>query len=209
MLRFFAIILPAAIMSLVFPAVAFAQATTEIPTSITQTSSPFAITSCRVTKDWAAHVAFNIVNRSRFDLLNFKIRVTFYDTAGQAMGQTDLYFQPNDAITTGDTGSYSSIMNGYNEPLSALGRTKCRPESATLAGHHRWSYGHKWVGALTPIHRMPISNASTSVNTRNSFASNSSPTNVKVRVVKTWSDNVNGTLYVHDQIEATAPAGRK
>mgnify|MGYP001305636573 CR=1 FL=1 len=187
-------------------AMASAQENRFYPTRVTNVSSPLAITSCRASFQNAYKFSVNIRNRSRFAILSFSVRLFYYDSSGSQMGQDDFEFTPPDTLVPGDSGSYDQLMGGNNEPWQALGSVVCRPQSTTLTGHHHWSYGQKWVGALgaSPTTSRG-SYASAISNVANSFPTTGSAKSVKVRVVKTWSDTVNGTIYVHDQIEATAP----
>jgi hypothetical protein len=179
----------------------------EIEARITRVpNAPVVITKCRFDP---AESKFSVAvqNRTQYDLLSFHVRVSYTDTANTPMGQDEATWDDlQTPLASGDSGSYSSFTGGgMNEPQSALAFVTCRIESARFTAHKEWHYGTHWKGKLLPLQSSQDSNAqSTALPSYLRTRSAASDLKAKITVVSSWTDSVDGALYVHDRVSVTA-----
>lgn len=172
-------------------------------TSIVKTAAaPIQITKCSTAT--SGRVVANIRNLTTSFLLNYEIRWTPYNHAGDRIGKLDQFQQPTTALAPGDevTGDDTYIGGVLTEPYSALGRVTCRLQSAKFEGGKSWSYGHVWTGKRIK----PTVDDTSDAGDRSRLSPGTLQTSqgeardrrsLDVHVTNAWNDTLAGNLFVH------------
>lgn len=114
-------------------------------------NSPFVVTSAKEHAN-TNDVAVAVLNRSNHQLLAFDVRYIEYDADGTPIGHGEFIQTLAQPLIPGDSNVW---MDGLNDPMvegwNAVTRVTFRVQQTTLSGLHKWIYGQKWNGPLSPL----------------------------------------------------------
>ncbi len=129
-----------------------------------------------------------------------------YDADNTLIGQTSVSLHITTPVASDDNAAYK-VEFGVNmtEPISAVARVDCRPANATFTGNKKWTYGQTWPERLLPP-ATAQHEAGEGEGARNTSAMRTRP-HVQVAVTKTWTDTLDGVLYVHDALAIAGSDG--
>ncbi len=170
--------------------------------------APFAVTKCVVAHSesfWHGGTV-TVVNRTRHQLLAAGVALRMYDAENTLIGQTSVSLPVTTPVASDDVAAYEVGFGvSMTEPISAVARVDCRPANATFTGNKKWTYGQTWPEKLLPL---PTArhDAGEGEGTRNTGAVRTKP-HVQVAVTRSWTDTLDGVLYVHDALAIVGSEG--
>lgn len=196
---------------IVVAAPAPAQVVDGIPTSVVATpNAPLAITSCKVGRNVGPYgdpLNAVVTNRTSHAVLSVGVQIRYYDQDGTLVGQGAPTRTLEAPLAGGDDAALQfSSGADLSEPAAAIVRATCRLQSATFTGNKKWTYGRTWTEKLLPL-KTAQREAGEGEGARSTGAVRTRP-HVQVTVTRTWTDTLDGVLYVHDALAiAGSPDG--
>jgi hypothetical protein len=178
----------------------------DVPTRVVGVpNAPVALSACKLHLTLGPGVQGNVVvtNRTTHALSAARIVLVEYDVENTRMDQQNLPLALADPVVPGDSAS-GNVVAGFRGDSRLLSRVTCRVQSAEFSANKKWTYGQTWHEKLVPL---PTEQASYGGGKETAPRRVAAAPHVQVAVTKTWTDTLDGVLYVHDALAIVGSEG--